>query len=64
IKTSLRSVGWKQEYQETLEKLVQTAHFLTTHTYRLSRWILLHELERDRDFDPSELLGQAFFYEV
>ncbi|KAI9315006.1 hypothetical protein BX666DRAFT_2029239 [Dichotomocladium elegans] len=38
IKTSLRSVGWKQEYEETLDNLVQTTHFLTTHTSKLSRY--------------------------
>ncbi|KAI9319076.1 hypothetical protein BX666DRAFT_1922941, partial [Dichotomocladium elegans] len=64
-KTSLRSIGWKQQYLENLENLenlVRTTHFLTTHTYQLSRWILFHELERGHDFNPCELIGQAFFY--
>ncbi|KAI9322536.1 hypothetical protein BX666DRAFT_2117772 [Dichotomocladium elegans] len=36
IKTSLRYVGWKQEYQEMLKKPVQTTHFLITRTLFLN----------------------------
>ncbi|KAJ2791801.1 hypothetical protein H4R20_006817, partial [Coemansia guatemalensis] len=64
IKTSLKSVGWREDRLQDLRDLVRRVHNITTHTYQLARWIFVNEPVDDPTFNPGTLLKTNFFKTV
>ncbi|KAI9596129.1 hypothetical protein BDF19DRAFT_384649, partial [Syncephalis fuscata] len=62
LKSSIRSIGWKQEYLTRLECLV--INTIVTHTYAFARYIFIKELGLNKDFDIKTYISQRFFKQV
>ncbi|KAI9591523.1 hypothetical protein BDF19DRAFT_389318, partial [Syncephalis fuscata] len=64
LKSSIRSIGWKQEYLTRLECLVINANTIVTHTYAFARYIFIKELGLNKDFDIKTYISQRFFKQI
>ncbi|KAI9343679.1 hypothetical protein BD770DRAFT_294030, partial [Pilaira anomala] len=64
VKSSVKGIGWKDEYVDTLKKLVYDVNSIITHTFSLIKYIFVHELNTNENFELEEFATQGFYREV
>lgn len=66
VKPSVRGIGRKNQYQDTLEKLVVKVHNITTHAYSFAKFMFINEINENMpsQFPLEDLLNVDFFSEL
>ncbi|KAL1932350.1 hypothetical protein VTP01DRAFT_9406 [Rhizomucor pusillus] len=66
VKPSVRGIGRKNQYQDTLEKLVVKVHNITTHAYSFAKFMFISEINENMpsQFPLEDLLNVDFFSEL
>ncbi|KAI7899743.1 uncharacterized protein BX663DRAFT_488971 [Cokeromyces recurvatus] len=64
LKTSVSGIQWRHELIPRLKDLVSTVNILVTHTFALTKFIFINELERIEFFDLEKHAEKDFYVEV
>ncbi|KAI9356038.1 hypothetical protein BD770DRAFT_458312 [Pilaira anomala] len=64
VKSSVKGIGWKDEYVDTLKKLIYDVNIIVTHTFSLIKYIFIHELNTNENFELEEFATRGFYREV
>ncbi|KAI8388856.1 uncharacterized protein BYT42DRAFT_643006 [Radiomyces spectabilis] len=62
IKTSIKAIGWREEFIQPLRELVALVHNLIKHTFLFAKYIFLSELSNG--FELHAYVQEGFFVEV
>ncbi|KAI7907353.1 uncharacterized protein BX663DRAFT_414943, partial [Cokeromyces recurvatus] len=64
LKTSVSGIQWRRELIPRLKNLVSIVNILATHTFALTKFIFINELERSEFFDLEKHAEKDFYVEV
>ncbi len=64
LKTSVSGIQWRHELIPRLKDLVSTVNILVTHTFALTKFTFINELERSEFFDLEKHAEKDFYVEV
>ncbi|KAI8388269.1 uncharacterized protein BYT42DRAFT_486111, partial [Radiomyces spectabilis] len=64
IKTSIKAIGWREEFIQPLRELVAPVHNLTKHTFLFAKYIFLSELSKNDGFELHAYVQEGFFVEA
>ncbi len=64
LKASVSGIQWRRELIPRPKDLVSTVNILVTHTFALTKFIFINELERSEFFDLEKHAEKDFYVEV
>jgi hypothetical protein len=64
IKSSVSGLGWKTEYIPRLKELVSTTNTLVAHTFALTKFIFINELDKNESFNLKKYSQKDFYVQV
>ena len=63
IKTSLKAVEWRDQYETALKELVEKTDLVVTNVYLFARYMFVTEKHINPSFDLRKFICPSFFSE-